>query len=293
MMIFVGGPAASIVVWMPCLESPAAERVVIRAPYGEAFILRASRRSFRCCITSRSWSSFDLVLLFSSSILLHLVQIGFTMTEEVLAVSSTRSSLAIERLPSVLNSSSLKLMMELVGVADGVTGAEWVSRDWHWWQVMIGWLVGVDGIECSLEDVLSWPPECRRQNVIAVFVLSMEWPLHSPYDTLDGFGTVTHLEQCSRCELVPFDERLDEPCGIKRDGVSYLFIDMRVPYGGRFSENLWHCELRNVELDHLPICWKSLQMNCNSFWRSVWGWEKKKYEQKIKLIKLMIPGIFQ
>lgn len=33
--------------------------------------------------------------------------------------------------PSPLKSNSLKLIIDFVGVADGVTGAEWVSRVWH------------------------------------------------------------------------------------------------------------------------------------------------------------------
>lgn len=135
-------------------------------------------------------------------------------------------------LPSALNSNSLKLMMDLVGVAAGVTGAECVRRVWQWWHVMTGWLIGVIEMEwlfsddesadngdvvptaepnedaAASSDVLeaaaeyaSWALAWRRQRFTddEDFVLSTVWPLHSPKVQLDGtlvFGT--HLMQCSR-----------------------------------------------------------------------------------------------
>lgn len=72
--------AAAIIAADEVATAAVAVAVVRRLLYGEPCILRASRRSFFCCITKRSCSSFDFVLLFSIAMLVHLMQTGEVVT---------------------------------------------------------------------------------------------------------------------------------------------------------------------------------------------------------------------
>lgn len=115
----------------------------MRPPYGAERILRASRRSRRCCITKRNWSILDLVLLFSISMLLHLSQIGDneaveslsdadadeqpdTSADELLK-SNDFESVEVQLAEEVLRESLALAMDTLVGV----TGAETLNGIWH------------------------------------------------------------------------------------------------------------------------------------------------------------------
>lgn len=83
--------AAAIIAADEALVATAAVAVAVvsRLLYGEPCILRASRRSFFCCITKRSCSSFDFVLLFSIAMLVHLMQTGEGDTSAARSVTNS------------------------------------------------------------------------------------------------------------------------------------------------------------------------------------------------------------
>lgn len=116
---------------------------IIRPPYGAERILRASRRSRRCCITKRNWSNLVLVLLFSISILLHFVQIGWTEVDrsggDVGDVVDDDDADDIDKSPLESRKSNVLALdasnVLVFGDATGVTGAELqLIGIWHWRQ---------------------------------------------------------------------------------------------------------------------------------------------------------------